>query len=192
MPCYLPLHPSRLGMRLLNMDCEYRNFYLIHPWRPKCKLEELSNFSLPQNETCLSPPLVIDEMRQLLLQVLLQRQEELIEVEVQLVEDFVELATKLGENPFEPNILAWKHQYKPILNSQILLLGLCLEKYGTEACSSRLEELLATVRPHSQISMILRGSESLNVSVTELRRNVILIYKNIREGDHGQINKNHR
>ena len=140
------------------MDCEYRNFCLIHPWRLKCKSEELLDFSLPQNETCLSSPLVINEMRQPPLQVLLQRQEQLVEVEVQLVEGSVVLAAELGEDPYEPKFMAWKRQSKPILNSRLLSLGLRLEKYGVEARSPRLEELLATVRPHSQISPISRGS----------------------------------
>ena len=86
-------------MRLLNMECEYRNFYLIHPWHPKCKSKELLDFSLPQNETCLSPPLVINEMRQPPLWVLRQCQEELVEAEVQLVEGSIELAAELGEDP---------------------------------------------------------------------------------------------
>ena len=87
------------------MGYEYRNFCLIHPRCSKYKSEELSDFSLPQNETCLSLPLVIDEMRQPPLQVLLQRREQLMEVEVQLVEGFVELAVELGEDPSEPKIL---------------------------------------------------------------------------------------
>ena len=145
-------------MQVSNMGYEYRNFCLIHPRCPRYKLEELSDFSLPQNETCLSPPLVINEMRQPPLQVLLQRQEELVEVEVQLVEGSVVLAAELGEDPSEPKIMAWKRQSKPILNSRLLSLGLRLEKYGAEACNPRLEELLTTVRPHSQISPISRGS----------------------------------
>ena len=44
-------------------------------------------------------------MRQPPLQVLLQRREQLMEVEVQLVEGFVELAVELGEDPSEPKIL---------------------------------------------------------------------------------------
>ena len=97
-------------------------------------------------------------MRQPPLRVLLQRQEELVKVEVQLVEGSVVLAAELGEDPSEPKIMAWKRQSKPILNSRLLSLGLRLEKYGAEACNPRLEELLATVRPHSQISPISRGS----------------------------------
>ena len=140
------------------MGYEYWNFYLIHPWRPKYKSEEFSNFSLPQSETCLSLPLVIDEMRQPPLQVLLQRQEQLVEVEMQLVEGFEKLAAKLGEDPSEPKILAWKRQSKPILNSRLLFLGLRLGKYGIEAHSPRLEELLTTVRPCSLIFLISGGS----------------------------------
>ena len=64
------------------------------------------DFSLPQNETCLSLPLVIDKMRQPPLQVLLQLQFELIEVKLQLVEGSVALAVELGEDPSEPKILA--------------------------------------------------------------------------------------
>ena len=93
-------------MRVSNMGYEYWNFYLIHPWRPKYKSEEFSNFSLPQSETCLSLPLVIDEMRQPPLQVLLQLQFKLIEVKLQLVEGFVALVVELGEDPSEPKILA--------------------------------------------------------------------------------------
>ena len=75
------------------------------------------------------------------------------------------LAAKLGEDPSEPMAwkrqsepMAWKRQSKPILNSRLLSLGLRLEKYGAKARSPRLEELLATVHPHSQISPISRGS----------------------------------
>ena len=146
------------GRAIIKYGFEYRNFCLIHPRRPKCKSEELLDFSLPKNETCLSPPLVINEMRQPPLRVLLQRQKELVEVEVQLVEGSVVLAAELGEDPSEPKIMAWKRQSKPILNSRLLSLGLRLEKYGAEARSPRLEELLAIVRPHSQISLISRGS----------------------------------
>ena len=77
---------------------------------------------------------------------------------VQLEEDFVELATESEEDPFETKILALKCQTKPILNSRLLLLGLRLGKYETKALSPRLEELLTTVRPHSQIFPISRGS----------------------------------
>ena len=45
------------------------------------------DFALPQSETCLSAPLVIDEMRPPPPQVLLQRLEELVEVGVQLEKD---------------------------------------------------------------------------------------------------------
>ena len=110
------------------MGYEHQNFCLIHPWQPKCRSEELLDFTLPQNETCLSFPLVIDEMRPPPLQVLLQRQEELVEVGVQLEEDSVELAAELEEDPSEPKILTLKRQSGPILNSQLLLLGLCLGK----------------------------------------------------------------
>ena len=77
---------------------------------------------------------------------------------VQLEEDFVELAAESEEDPFVPKILAVKCQTRPILNSRLLLLGLRLGKYGTKALSPRLEELLTTVRPHSQIFPISRGS----------------------------------
>ena len=77
------------------------------------------NFALLRNETCLSPPLAIDEMRPPPLQVLLQRSEELMEVGVQLEGDSVELAAELEEDPSEPKILALK-QSRPILNSQLL------------------------------------------------------------------------
>ena len=78
--------------------------------------------------------------------------------EVQLVEGSVELAVQLEEGPFKPKILAWRHQSEPTLNSRPLLLGLRLGKYGTKARSPRLEELPATIRPHSQISLTSRGS----------------------------------
>ena len=93
-------------MQVSNMGYEYRNFCLIHSQHLKCKSKELSDFSLPQNETCLSLPLVIDEMRQPPLQVLLQLQFKLIEVKLQLVEGFVALVVELGEDPSEPKILA--------------------------------------------------------------------------------------
>ena len=77
---------------------------------------------------------------------------------VQLEEDSVELAAELGKDSSEPKVLALKRQSKPILNSQLLWLGLRLGKYRTEVRSPRLEELLATARPHSQIFPTLRGS----------------------------------
>ena len=140
------------------MGYEHLNFCLIHPRRSKCRTKELSNFALPKNETCLSLPLVIDEIRPLPLQVLLQRQKELVEVGVQLEEDSVELVTELEEDPSELKIWALRHQSGPILNSRLLLLDVRLGKYGIEALSPRLEELLAIVRPRSQIFSILRGS----------------------------------
>ena len=91
------------------MGYEHWSFYLIHPRRPKCRSEELSDFTLPQNETCLSLPLVIDEMRPPPPQVLLQRQEELVEMGVQLEKDFVELAMELEE---DPALMAWPTSWK--------------------------------------------------------------------------------
>ena len=102
------------------MDYEHRSFYLIHPRRPKCRLKVLSDFALPQSETCLSPPLAIDKMRPPPLQVLLQQPKELAEVGVQLEGDFVKLVAKLEEDPSEPKILALKCQSGPILDSQPL------------------------------------------------------------------------
>ena len=145
-------------MRISSIGYEHRSFYLIHPQRPKFRSEELSDFALPQSETCLSLPLAIDEMRPPSPQVLLQCPEELVEVGVQLEEDSVELAVELEEDPFEPKILALKRQSGPILNSQLLWLGLHLGKYGTKVHSLKLNELLATTRPHSQIFLTLRGS----------------------------------
>ena len=81
-----------------------------------------------------------------------------MEVGVQLEEDPVELAAELEEDPSEPKILALKRQSEPILNSQLLWLGLRLGKYGTKVRSSRLKELLTIVRPRSQIFLTLRGS----------------------------------
>ena len=81
-----------------------------------------------------------------------------MEVGVQLEEDPVELAAELEENPSEPKILALKHQSRPILNSQLLWLGLHHGKDGTEVHSPRLKELLVTARPCSQIFLTLRGS----------------------------------
>ena len=77
---------------------------------------------------------------------------------VQLEEDFVELVVELEEDPLEPKILVLKRQSEPILNSQLLWLGLRLGKYGTKVHSLKLNELLATTRPHSQIFLTLRGS----------------------------------
>ena len=157
-PYYLPLRSNRLGMQVSRMGYEHRSFCLIYPRRPKCRLEELLDLALPQSETCLSPPLTIDEMRPPPLQVLLQRPEELVEVGVQLEEDSVELAAELEEDPSEPKILALKRQSRAILNSQLLWLGLRHGKYGTEVHSPRLKELLTTVRPCSQIFLTLKGS----------------------------------
>ena len=140
------------------MGYEHQSFFFIHLWCSKCRSEELSDFALPQSETCLSLPLVIDEIRPPPLQVLLQCPEELVEVGVQLEEDFVELAVELEEDPFEPKILALKCQSGPILNSKLLWLGLRLRKYGTKVHSPKLKELLATARPRSQIFLTLRGS----------------------------------
>ena len=81
-----------------------------------------------------------------------------MEVGVQLEEDSVELAVELEEDPSKPKILALKCQSRPILNSQLLWLGLCHGKYRTEVYSPRLKELLATARPCSQIFLTLRGS----------------------------------
>ena len=81
-----------------------------------------------------------------------------MEVGVQLEKASVELTAELEEDPSEPKILALKCQTRPILNFRLLLLGLRLGKYGTKALSPRLEELLTTVRPHSQIFPISRGS----------------------------------
>ena len=77
---------------------------------------------------------------------------------VPLEEDSVELTAKLGEDPSKPKILALKRQFGPILNSQLLWLGLRHGKYGTEVHSPRLKELLTTVRPCSQIFLTLKGS----------------------------------
>ena len=82
-----------------------------------------------------------------------------MEVGVQLEEDPVELAAELEEDPSEPKILALKRQSRPILNSQLLWLGLRHGKYGTEVHSPRLKELLVTARPCSQIFLTLRGSQ---------------------------------
>ena len=70
------------GRASIKYGLEHQSFCLIHPRRPKCRSEELSDFALPQSETCLSPPLVINEMRPPPPQVLLQRPEELGEVGV--------------------------------------------------------------------------------------------------------------
>ena len=77
---------------------------------------------------------------------------------VQLEKDSIELTAKLGEDPSEPKILASRHQSGPILNSQLLWLGLRLGKYRTEVRSPRLKEPLAIAHPHSQIFPTLRGS----------------------------------
>ena len=77
---------------------------------------------------------------------------------VQLEEDSVELTAKLGEDPSKPKILALKRQFGPILNSQLLWLGLRLGKYRIEVRSPRLKELLAIAYPRSQIFPTLRGS----------------------------------
>ena len=82
---------------------------MIHPQHPKCRSEELSDFALPQSQTCLFPPLAIDEMRPPPPQVLLQRQEELVEMGVQLEKDFVELAMELEE---DPALMAWPTSWK--------------------------------------------------------------------------------
>ena len=102
------------------MGYEHCSFCLIHPQCSKCRLEVLSDFALPRSETCLSPPLMIDKIRPLPLQVLLQQSEELAEVGVQLGGDSVELAIELEEDLFEPKILALKCQSRPILDSQLL------------------------------------------------------------------------
>ena len=102
------------------MCYKHWSFCLIHLRCPKCRLEVLSDFTVPRSETCLSPPLAIDEMRPPLLQVLLQQPEELVEVGVQLGGDSVELAAELEEDPFEPKILALKRQSGPILDSKLL------------------------------------------------------------------------
>ena len=72
-----------------------------------------------------------------------------MEVGVQLEEDSVELAVELEEDPSKPKILALKCQSRPILNSQLLWLGLRLGKYGTEVRSPRLKEPLITAGPRS-------------------------------------------
>ena len=117
MPYYLPLRSNRLGVQVSSIGYEHWSFCLIHPQRSKCRLEVLSDFAFPRSETCLSPPLTIDEMRPPPLQVLLQQPEELTEVKVQLGGDSVELAAELEEDPSEPKILALKCQSGPILDS---------------------------------------------------------------------------
>ena len=93
------------------MCYKHWSFCLIHLRCPKCRLEVLSDFTVPRSETCLSPPLAIDEMRPPPPQVLLQHPEEL--VGVQLEKDFGRFGYRTGgrslrtKNPsFETSILA--------------------------------------------------------------------------------------
>ena len=162
MPYYLPLRrKSCLGGRLLELECEHQNSYLIHPRHLRCWLEELSDYFIPQNGIYLSLPLMINEMRWSHFQVLLLLQEEFMEVEVQLVEGSVELAIQSGEGPSEPKILAWRRQSEPTLNFRPLLLGLCLKRCRTEARSPRLDEWPVVVHPRSQKSLTSEGSWKL-------------------------------
>ena len=106
-----------------------------------------------------------------------------------LVEGFVELAIRLWEGPFEPKILAWRRQSEPTLNFQPLLLGLCLERCKTEAHNPRLNE-------QPQLSVLAHKNlrpqkivESQDVSMIDPWSNVVLVCKNIWEGNLCQSDK---
>ena len=115
--------------------------------------------------------------------------EEFGEAEVLLVEGFVELAIRLWEGPSEPKILAWRRQSEPTSNFRPLLLGLCLERCKTEARNPRLnEQPQLSVLSHKNLQP-QKIVESLDVSMTDPRSNVVLVCKNIREGNLCQSDK---
>ena len=75
---------------------------------------------LPQNGIYLSPPLVIDVMRQSPPQVLPLLQEESVEVVVQLVKESMELVVQLVEDRLGLRSLAVKCQFEPTLDHPLL------------------------------------------------------------------------
>ena len=74
----------------------------------------------PQNGIYLSPPLMIDEMRQSFSRVLLLLQEESVEVAVQLVEESMEWGMQLVEDHLMLRSLATKRQFEPTLDHPLL------------------------------------------------------------------------